>query len=163
MGRIDRAHGLGGEVVVRLLSNNPERLAPGARVLADTPGGRRQLVVSASRPHQDRHLVRFDGVADRPEAESLAGATLLAEAVTGDAEGYWVHDLVGAEVVDPDGVARGSVVAVLANPASDVLELDSGALVPLRFATWVPGSGPGESRPPRLVVDGPAGLFGDDT
>ncbi len=163
MGRIDRAHGLAGEVVVRLLSNNPERLLPGASVVVDAPGGRRRLTVTASRPHQDRHLVSFEGVADRSGAESLAGMTLLAEAVTGDAAGYWVHDLVGAAVVDADGAGRGSVVAVVANPASDLLELDSGVLVPLRFATWVAGAGPGEAQPPRLVVDGPVGLFGDDT
>lgn len=162
VGRIDRAHGLGGEVVVRLLSNNPERLLPGASVVAGVPGGQRRLTVSASRPHQDRHLVTFEGVVDRSGAESLAGATLFAEAVTGDAAGYWVHDLVGAEVVDAEGAGRGTVVAVVANPASDLLELDTGALIPLRFATWVGGAGPGEAEPPRLVVDGPVGLFGDE-
>lgn len=162
MGRIDRAHGLAGEVVVRLLSNNPERLAAGAGVVVDVAGEQRRLTVSASRPHQDRHLVVFEGVLDRSGAESLAGATLLAEAVTGDAAGYWVHDLIGAEVFDADGAARGTVVSVVANPASDLLELDSGVLVPLRFATWIGGAGPGEARPPRLEVDGPAGLFGDE-
>lgn len=104
----------------------------------------------------------LDGVSDRVGAEALAGAILLAEAITDDPAGYWVHDLVGAEVVDVAGTVRGTVVTVLANPASDLLELDSGPLVPLRFATWVPGAGPGEASPPRLVVDGPAGLLGDD-
>ena len=44
-----------------------------------------------------------------------------------------MHELVGARVVDAGGVDRGLVVTVVANPASDLLELDSGALVPLRF------------------------------
>jgi len=44
------------------------------------------------------------------------------------------------------------------NPASDVLELDGGALVPLRFATW-DRTAPHGTR--RLVVDGPEGLLGD--
>ena len=162
MGRIDRAHGLGGEVVIRLLTNNPERLDPGAHLVAETPDGQRSLTVTASRPHQDRHLVTIEGVHDRSGAEALSGAVLYAEAVTGDPAGYWIHDLVGAEVVDPAGVVRGSVAAVVANPASDLLELDTGPLVPLRFATWAPGAGPGEAQPPRLVVDGPAGLLGDE-
>jgi len=162
VGRIDRAHGLAGEVIVRLLSNHHDRLAPGARLVAATSTGECQLEVEASRPHQGRHLVRFADVPDRSGAEGLAGATLLAEAITGDPAGYWVHDLVGAEVVDTTGVVRGVVVAVVANPASDLLELDSGPLVPLRFATWEAGAGPGEARPPRLVVDGPPGLLGDD-
>ena len=162
MGRIDRAHGLGGEVVVRLLTNNPERLNPGTQLIAATAGGERSVTVTASRPHQDRHLVTLASVVDRSGAEALAGAVLFAEAVTDDPSGYWVHDLVGAEVVDVAGVVRGRVVAVVANPASDLLELDTGPLVPLRFATWAPGAGPGEAQPPRLVVDGPVGLLGDD-
>ena len=162
MGRIDRAHGLGGEVVVRLLTNNPDRLDAGSPLVADTSAGLRSLTVTASRPHRDRHLVTLEGVSDRSGAEALAGAVLFAEPVTDDPSGYWIHDLVGAEVVDPAGVVRGSVVAVVANPASDLLELDSGPLVPLRFATWAPGAGPGEAQPPRLVVDGPVGLLGDE-
>lgn len=130
--------------------------------MAEVDGATRTLTVEASRPHQDRHLVSFAGAADRSAAEALAGATLFAPAVTGDPSGYWVHDLVGAEVVDVAGVVRGIVASVVANPASDLLELDTGPLVPLRFVTWVAGAGPGDAQPPRLVVDGPAGLLGDD-
>jgi 16S rRNA processing protein RimM len=54
-------------------------------------------------------------------------------------------------VVDQTGEDRGTVVAVEANPASDLLVLDSGALVPLRFVVT---EGPGS-----LTVDVPAGLF----
>jgi 16S rRNA processing protein RimM len=42
-------------------------------------------------------------------------------------------------------------VSVVANPASDLLELDDGALVPLRFVT--------EHVPGRITVDAPAGLL----
>jgi len=83
---------------------------------------------------------------------------LRAEAVTGDPDSYWVHDLIGAEVVDAAGTPHGHVTAVVANPASDLLELSGGALVPLRFAHWDPDA-PGPAG--RLVVDGPRGLLGD--
>ena len=44
-----------------------------------------------------------------------------------------MHDLCGAAVVDQRGDAAGVVTAVVANPAADLLELDTGHLVPLTF------------------------------
>jgi 16S rRNA processing protein RimM len=152
IGRIDRAHGLGGDVLVRLVSNNPDRLVPGAELDADG----RQLKVVSVRAHQDRWLVTLEGVHGREAAGALGGTILRAPAVTDDPDGYWVHDLIGAEVLDTTGAVRGSVVQVIDNPASDLLELDSGPLVPLRFATWAPDSVPGHRR---LVVEGPEGLL----
>jgi 16S rRNA processing protein RimM len=76
---------------------------------------------------------------------------LFAEALE-DPEELWVHQLIGSRLVDQAGVDRGRVVEVLANPASDLLELDSGALVPVRFVTGVV---PGE----RVDVEVPDGLF----
>jgi 16S rRNA processing protein RimM len=153
IGHIARPHGLRGEVVVDLVSTVEDRLAPGSRL--EYQGG--ELVVERSQalpgkpsPRGGRWLVQFAGVASRDQAEALAGATLRAEPLEG-AEGLWVHQLVGSEVVDQAGEARGKVAAVEANPASDLLVLESGALVPLRF---VVAAGPG-----KLTVDAPEGLF----
>jgi 16S rRNA processing protein RimM len=97
-------------------------------------------------------LVGFEGVGTREAAEALAGATLRAEPLPeADAEGLWVHELIGTEVVGTDGENHGTVTAVEANPASDLLVLDSGALVPLRFVVSV--------EPGKLTVDVPEGLF----
>ena len=63
-----------------------------------------------------------------------------------------VPDTRIAEVYDADGVRRGVVVGVEANPASDLLVLDSGALVPLTFVTTVEAN-------VRIEVDVPEGLF----
>jgi 16S rRNA processing protein RimM len=151
VGRITRSHGLRGEVVVDLLSSEPElRLAVGAELATD----RGPLVVEAARPHQGKWLVVFEGVLGREAADALRGTELRAEPID-DPDALWVHDLVGASVVDAAGVERGTVVAVLANPADDLLELDGGALVPVGFITgW---EGEGDAR--RLVVDPPEGLF----
>jgi 16S rRNA processing protein RimM len=54
-------------------------------------------------------------------------------------------------------VDRGVVVAVRANPASDLLELDSGALVPVTFVLGPPSEAADGTR--NLSVDVPAGLF----
>ena len=93
----------------------------------------------------------FDGVATREAAEALRGTELFGEALD-DPDALWVHELVGAEVVDTGGVVRGTVAAVLENPAADILELDGGALVPVTFVT-------GWDDERRVVIDPPEGLF----
>jgi 16S rRNA processing protein RimM len=130
VGRVTKAHGLKGEVVVDLVSDYPEvRLAPGSRLWS----GDQELVVRSSRPFQKRWLVQVEGVRDRTEAERLAGRTLTAEPME-DPEALWVHQLIGSRVVEQgSGAERGRVVAVIANPAHELLELESGALVPIVF------------------------------
>lgn len=130
VGRIGRAHGIRGEVSVSLLTNREERVAPGAELFA----GDRRLVVAASRPHKGRYVVRLEGVDDRTAAEALTGAVLTAEPLGAlpDDE-LWLHELVGAEVRDRTGARLGAVTAVDANPAHDILVLDSGVLVPVVF------------------------------
>jgi 16S rRNA processing protein RimM len=146
VGRVARAHGIRGSVVVDLVTDRIERLEPGS-VLSSDEG---DLTVVAARPFGSRWLVDFQGVADRSRAEQLAGRVLRAEAID-DPDEWWVHDLVGCEVVEVDGTDRGRVVELLANPASDLLVLEGGALVPLTFVVDV--------APGRILVDVPAGLF----
>lgn len=149
VGRIGRAHGVRGDVFVDLLTDRDERVAPGARLQV---AGRWMVVASAVRAG-DRWRVRFDGVDDRTAAEALTGQLLLAEPLpprAGD-DDLWVHDLIGSRVVDVGGVDHGECVAVLANPAHDLLELDSGALVPVVFVVSA-GSGV-------VTIDPPDGLF----
>jgi 16S rRNA processing protein RimM len=146
VGRIARAHGIKGEVVVDLVTDRAERVEPGS--VLDTDRG--PLTVVTSRPFKDGYLVRFEGYVTRNETETLRGLVLRAEALS-DGDELWVHELIGSTVVEVDGTERGTVTAVEANPASDLLVLDSGALVPLNF---VVSAGAG-----RIVVEVPAGLF----
>ncbi len=69
-----------------------------------------------------------------------------------DPDALWVHDLIGSVVEDGAGVELGRVRSVEANPASDLLVLEDGGLIPLRFVT---GSVPGA----RVTVDLPDGLL----
>jgi 16S rRNA processing protein RimM len=151
VGRIARPHGLRGQVVVELWTDRAERMAPGARLQA--PAG--ELEVTRATPHapvggQPRWLVSFRGVDTREQAEAWRGVVLRAAALV-DADTWWVHELIGAEVVDPTGAAVGFVEAVEANPASDLLVLADGQLIPLRFIT--------DRQPGRLTADLPAGLL----
>ena len=47
------------------------------------------------------------------------------------ADMYYVADLVGLDVLDEGGASVGVVRDVLPGPANDVLELDTGVLLPL--------------------------------
>jgi 16S rRNA processing protein RimM len=147
VGRVGRAHGLHGEVAVTFTTDRDERHVPGAVLYADD----RALVVEAARPHQGRWLIRFAGVSDRDAATALRGAQLRATPLDAAEGELWVHELVGAELVDTTGRAHGRIVAVEANPAHDLLVLDDGALVPVVFVV--------EHTPGRVVVDPPAGLL----
>ena len=149
IGRVGRAHGVRGELTVSLLTDRADRLAVGAWVRA----GDEWMQIAAARKLPDRWLVSFGGVGDRSAAEAMAHRSLfaLADDSDDDPDALWVHHVIGAPVVDQHGVDRGRCVAVLDNPADHLLELDSGALVPARFAH--------RRADGTVVVDAPDGLF----
>lgn len=147
VGRIVKAHGLRGQVLVDLWSDRHERLDVGNTLLSD----RGPLVVVAAAAHQARFIVTFDRIDSREEAERWRGVVLSAPRID-DTSVIWIDQLFGAEVVDSSGVRRGVVVDVEANPASDLMVLDSGALVPLTFVVSVEANR-------RVEIETPEGLF----
>jgi 16S rRNA processing protein RimM len=152
VGRITKPHGVRGDVLVAFTSERTERLDPGSVLFTD----RGALTVATSRRHQDRWIVAFEEISGRDEAEGWRGVVLRGQVVAvadlDDAGGAdWVHELIGASVTLVDGGEVGRVEAVEANPAADLLVLDSGALVPMVFVI--------ERRPGRVVIDPPEGLL----
>jgi len=146
VGRIVAPHGVRGEVVVVLVTNRTERLQPGATLTV----GASTLEVEGSRPHRGAWLVRFGGVESRDQAEALRGAVIFAEPLD-EAGVLWAHELVGATVRRKDGAVLGVVVALEANPASDLLVLGSGALIPLCFVERTEAGVVWVDPPPGLV------------
>lgn len=147
VGRLLKPHGLAGEMVVQLVTDRTERVAKGS--VLHHEGG--TLKVTSSRPHQGKFLVRFEGVSTREQCDALRGRVLSAPPLD-DADGFWVHELVGSMVVSSDGVERGVVESVQSNPANDLLVLKGGALVPVTFIVDGPSEG-------RVTVEVPDGLF----
>ncbi|MET0145752.1 MAG: ribosome maturation factor RimM, partial [Ilumatobacteraceae bacterium] len=146
IGYLRKAHGVNGQVNVQLTTDRTERVAPGTRWYARDGW---LTIVSATR-HQDRWLVQFSEIRDRLGAQRYTNTPAYAEPLD-DPDELWVHELIGTPVFDVDGTPRGTCVAVVENPAADLLELESGALVPVVFVV--------EHSPERIVVDPPAGLF----
>jgi 16S rRNA processing protein RimM len=148
VGQVVKPHGLRGDVIVKLATNRDERVAPGS-VLSTEEG--RSMKVLRSSPHQGRFIVTFEGLSGIDAAERTRGTKLFAPPLD-DPDALWIHELIGAEVEDSTGRVLGTVESIEANPASDLLVLDGGALIPLRF---VIGNEPGV----RVTVEVPDGLL----
>ncbi len=147
VGRITKPHGVRGDLLVALTTERTERLDPGSVLETD----RGPLTVVSSSRHQDRWIVQFEGFTDRAQVETWRGVVLRAEPIDDGEDVLWVHELVGRPVVLLDGTAVGVITEVESNPASDLLVLDSGALVPLVFVIATDDAG--------VTIDPPEGLF----
>jgi 16S rRNA processing protein RimM len=148
VGQVVKPHGLKGDVIVSLSTNRTERVAIGS--VLSTDDGRPMEVIRSS-AHQGRFIVAFEGLRSLEDAERMRGTELFAPPLT-DSDELWVHELIGSEVQDIHGDVLGTVKSVEANPASDLLVLDGGALIPLRF---VVSNDPGV----RVTVEVPDGLL----
>lgn len=122
VGRVGRAHGLSGDVVVEVRTDEPERrFAAGTQFT--TPSGR--LTVQATHWHGRRLLVRFAEISDRTTAEALRGVELALDVPADerpvDPEEFYDHQLVGLSARTSDGSPVGEVTEVLHLPGQDVL------------------------------------------
>ena len=156
-GEIGKPHGLGGEVYVIPISDDPRRFEPGSLLHHDDG---RPLTVQSSRDHRNRFHVKFEGVDDREAAEMLRGALWVdASDQRSLEEGeFWEHQLDGLAVVDARGASVGTVKRIDPGPAQDLLvvETESGErLVPLvaGIVTEVDVDGG------RVTIDPPDGLL----
>ena len=124
IGRVGRPHGLDGSFFVEQASDDPERFAVGALVYV---AGEPAEVVVSKRGSGGRPVIRLDR--DAPRGADLA---VPREALPPTAEGeYYAFQLVGLEVEEEGGRVLGRVAQVAPGVANDVLELDSGLLLPL--------------------------------
>ncbi|MBV9098343.1 MAG: ribosome maturation factor RimM [Frankiaceae bacterium] len=125
VGRVARAHGIGGEVSVDVRTDDPDSRFALGQALDTDPADRGPLTVEATRWHSGRLLVRFAQVPDRTGAEALRGTLLVADSSTsaapGDDDDFWDHDLVGLRAETPDGVELGVVADVLHPPGPPLL------------------------------------------
>jgi 16S rRNA processing protein RimM len=121
---VGRPHGLDGSFVVERASEHEERFAVGAKLLVD---GRPATVVSARRVGGGRRAIKLDREVERG-AELAVEREDLPHPEPGS---YYVADLVGLRVEEQGGDPLGTVRDVLPGVANDMLELDSGVLLPM--------------------------------
>ena len=124
IGRIGRAHGVGGEVA---LDGTSLTIAELEGIRHFTWRGARghsvPLTLEAARPVHRRILVRFAGIEDRERAVGLTAGELLAEADLLPDPGpgvAYTFQLIGLEVRTEDGRALGRLADIIASPAHPV-------------------------------------------
>ena len=129
------AHGVKGEVRLKLFSERAESLAAHEKLYV---GGtaRRLLTI---RDGGKTAVARFEGINDRSAAEALRGSLVEVDrsALPPLEEGEYYHaDLIGLPCVDRDGQAVGTVLAIENYGAGDLLEIEAGdgkrSLTPFR-------------------------------
>lgn len=127
IGRVAKAHGITGEIVVDVRTDDPElRFAAGAALHAKNRAGqRRSYIIEAVRDHGSRLLLRLAGVTDRDTAEALRGTVFVIDstelpAIT-EPDTYYDHQLAGLRVCTVAGEELGVVAEVLHTAAGELL------------------------------------------
>jgi 16S rRNA processing protein RimM len=167
VGRVRRPHGVRGEVLIELLTDEPDAVyASGRRVFGGTVDGPMAddapaLTILETRPFKDGLLVRFEEIGDRTAAELWNGRLLLVpeSELAPLAEGeIYQHELKGMTVELSSGEVVGRV--------TDVFEVPQGLLLDVareRGTVLVPFSGDiivGVDRARRVVrIEPPEGLL----
>ena len=124
VGRVGRAHGIDGSFVVERPSEDPTRFEVGSRVYVEREPARIEM---SKRAGGRRLVIRLD----RPVARGAAIEVPVAELPPPEEGAYYVFQLVGLAAEDETGRVLGTVVDVAPGVANDVLELDSGLMLPL--------------------------------
>jgi 16S rRNA processing protein RimM len=121
VGFVERAHGLAGEVLVRLHHQGSSVLSEVPRLLVQKGSVRRELEIGGVRASGKGHLVAFRGVQSREAADALRGSQMHAfrsDLPPLEVGEYYLSDLVGARVLAPDGEV-GVVRSINMNPSAD--------------------------------------------
>jgi 16S rRNA processing protein RimM len=135
VGRVRKAHGIRGEVVVETITDAPDAVfASGRRVFAGTADGdlapnRTELHITTSRSFNEGLLVGFSELPDRNAAEIWRGRYLLlpaAELPQPEENEIYLHDLVGMRVELTGGQPVGTV--------EEIYELPQGIALDVRLA-----------------------------
>jgi 16S rRNA processing protein RimM len=162
VGRIARAHGIRGEVIVNPDTDFPERrFREGAALFTRRGGAVETLRVTTARIQRGRPIVGFEGFHTMNEAAALAGCELRVspdELEPLPAGSYYHHDLVGCAVETASGTRIGIVGRVegASGPSRLVVDAPDGeVLIPL--AADICMSIDVAAR--RIVVDPPEGLL----
>ena len=117
------AHGIGGEVRLKLFAESAESVGRHKSVQV----GDRQLTFKSVKPGGIGAIARFAEVSDRTAAEALRGqlVTVPRAALPPLEEGEYYHaDFIGLPCESREGEPLGTVVAVENFGAGDILEIE---------------------------------------
>ncbi|MBL1079094.1 ribosome maturation factor RimM [Nocardia sp. 2] len=137
VGRVAKSHGVRGELVVEVRTDEPElRFAPGNTLKGKLPRATQtqEFDVESAREHSGRLLVRLDGVNDRTAADALRGMLFVVDTAdlppSEDPDEYYDHELEGLRVELGDGTLVGTVREVLHSAAGELLSIKASEAYP---------------------------------
>ena len=167
VGRVVKPHGVTGELVVDVRTDEPaERFAAGNRLWLKPsrgPGAPREVEVESSRPHGMRMLVRLTGVVDRDGADAIRGNLFVVDSADlpplDDPDEFYDHELEGLTVRTVDGDEVGTVAEVLHTAAGELLSVrkPDGAEVLVPFVSAIVTAISRDEG--RIEIDPPEGLL----
>lgn len=147
VGRVVKAHGISGELVVEIRTDDPAaRFSPGnmLRAKLSRGGGECNFAVQSAREHGGRLLVRLAGVTDRDAADALRGTLFVVDSddlpEIDEADTYYDHQLEGLHVRTAAGRDVGVIAEVLHTAAGELLAVkrsDDGVEVLVPFVTAI--------------------------
>ena len=113
VGRIARAHGIRGQVIVNPESDfADERFQPGAELYLERGGKVEKIRLTTARFHRDRPVIGIEGVETMNDAAALAGRELrvpVDRLAPLAADTFYRHDLIGCRVETTNGQDVGIV------------------------------------------------------
>lgn len=129
IGKIVKAFGIRGDVVILPMTDNIARFKKLKRVFVGASGtAALEMQIAAMQIEQRGVRLRFANAPDRTAAEKLVGSLLFVDekdAVRLPKGTFFVHHIVGLNVIDEDGEPIGVVKDVLKYPANDVYVVES--------------------------------------
>ncbi|WP_175955853.1 ribosome maturation factor RimM [Schaalia sp. Marseille-Q2122] len=156
---IGPAHGLRGEVLLDIRTDDAERVVPSASFETDSSDFP-VLTVVGLRQHKGRTLAIFDEIASREDAEAARGIALLTEEHDED-NAWYPHQLVGLAARSPEGESLGEVTGLQPGAAQDLLLVRyEGRTVMVPFVHQLVPVVDVEAGV--VIIDAPGGLFDDD-
>ena len=123
IGKIVNTHGHRGELRIFPLTDFPKRFLTMDAVTLYSQGMRRDMHIERARLHKQYVIVQFKEVPDMNEAEKLKGALLQItkeQLVALPEDSFYVFDIIGLKVFDPQGVYLGIVEDIIQTGANDV-------------------------------------------
>ena len=132
-GEVVGVFGIKGEMKVRLETDFPDRFAKLKQVCLRPPAGNPEIrEVRGARLHKGQVLLKLTGIDRIEDAERWRGAKVQVpreDAVPLPKGSYYAADIVGFEVVTPDGRSLGKLEKILPYPAHDLFQVGE-ALIP---------------------------------
>jgi 16S rRNA processing protein RimM len=145
VGRVRKAHGIRGELLVEPITDAPDTVfVSGRRLFAGTATGDpspdgQELHITSVRQHMESVRLTIREVPDRSAAELWRGRFLLAprdELPPPADDEVYLHELIGMRVVHVDGRALGEVVDTYDLPQGLMLDVRPTNGGPTYFIPW---------------------------